>query len=457
MASTPRITFYGGIGTIGGTKVIVEEGGYRVLFDFGLSYAPGGDFWGGKIQARTGAPGLRDYVALGYMPAIDGLYQPGQAETLGLKPASGETTQVFISHLHLDHMAVVDFLGDPLPVWMHRDSLDLFRAVAETGERPAVPVGARAFAYHEPVQVGPIKVTPVPVDHDIPGASALLIETSAGTVVYTGDLRLHGPNPQVNERFVEVARATNPKILLIEGTRLGEPDPTPERPAPMPELEVAPRVVAHLRDRTGLALITLYPRNTLRIGNIAAAVGEAGRKLVLSPEAAHIFGAMGGDLGQVALYRRTRDAEALSAGTAPSWLTQLFTSGVEVLDAAAVRVNPSAYLLQLFYPDLNELVDLQPPAGSVFIHSNGEPLGKFDPAFELFTRWLNHFGLELLFASSTGHGSPADLAQIVKGITPQILMPIHSKNPELMEVESIRRILPEVGASYDIATGERVG
>ncbi|MFZ5814084.1 MAG: MBL fold metallo-hydrolase [Bacillota bacterium] len=457
MNATPRITFHGGIGTIGGTKIIIEEGGHRVLFDFGLSYAPGGDFWGGRLQPRSGAAGLRDYVALGYMPLLDGLYRTGEAEALELEPATGGTTQVFISHLHLDHMAVVHFLADELPVWMHRDSLALFRAVAETGEQPAVPAGARGFHWGEVIEVGPIKVTPVAVDHDIPGASALLIETSAGTVVYTGDLRLHGPEPAVTERFMELARAVRPKILLIEGTRLGEEPGAPDRPPSLSENEVPGRVLEHLQDRSGLALITFYPRNTLRISRIAETVGQVGRKLVLSAEVAHIWEAMGGDLRQVALYRRHRDAEALARRTAPEWLARLMASGVELLDAGAVRQRPEAYLLQLPFADLNELVDLQPPAGSVFIHSNGEPLGRFDPMFDLFTRWLDRFGVELLFAPSTGHASPADLHRIVEEIQPQVLMPIHSRAPELLEPAGIRRVLPELGASYAIDTGERLG
>jgi len=456
MTDQPTLHLYGGIGTIGGTKITVEEGGYRVLFDFGLTYAPGGDFWGGKLRARAGAAGLRDYIALGYTPALNGLYKAGQAESAGLQPGSGERTQVFISHLHLDHMALVDYLADEIPVWMHKESLALFHAVAETGEQPPVPVGARAFEWEEPIEVGPIKVTPVAVDHDIPGASGLIIETSAGTVVYTGDLRYHGAHPEQTERFIALARAAKPKILLIEGTRLGEQDAGFHRVV-LDENQVAPKFVEILRETAGLALTTLYPRNTPRIADIAAAIGQAGRKLVLSPEMAHIYAAMGGNLAEVAVYRRAKDHLALATGSASDWLVKLLKSGVEVLDAPAVKANPTAYLLQLFYWDLSELIDLQPPAGSVFIHSNGEPLGRFDPAFDLFKRWLSHFGIELAYAASTGHASAADLRRIAEAIQPEILMPIHSHTPEQLEATGARRILPSVGDVYAIGTGDRIG
>lgn len=455
MGLPPRITCYGGVRSIGGTKVAVEEGSHRVLIDFGLPYSPGGDHWGGPVKPRPGEAGLRDLITLGYLPALSGLYRPGQAEAMGLAPSGGDhQTHLFISHLHLDHMALVDHLAPDLPIWMHRGSLRLFRATAAVGEPPGLPAGARPFAWEQSIAVGPIRVTPVAVDHDIPGASAFLIETSAGTVVYSGDLRLHGAETEASERFMALAAATKPKVLLIEGTRLGEPE-TGRSPT-LPEGEVAGRVADLLQSCPGLGLITLYPRNPGRVARIAAAVGPVGRRLVLTPELAYIYGAMGSDLGQVLLYRRWRDVEALGSGATPGWLTSLLDAGYDWVDAARLRAEPAGYLLQLFPQDLNELVDLQPPAGSLFIHANGEPLGRFDPTFGILTRWLDHFAIPIRFASSTGHASAADLHRIAGAIRPEILMPVHSMAPELLALPGVRRILPQLGATYAIATGERL-
>jgi ribonuclease J len=457
MTTSPTISFYNGIGTIGGTKIAVSEGGYRVIFDFGLTFAPGGDFWGGKVHPRDGAARLRDLVALGYTPALDGIYRSPDAQSLGLTPGGDGKTHVFISHLHLDHMALVDLLADDVPVWMHTDSLQLFRACAATGEQPPVPVGAQAFEWGQSIQVGPMTVTPLAVDHDIPGASGLLIQTSAGTVLYTGDLRRHGPHPERVDEFIRAARATEPKILLIEGTRLTDFEPGQERPVSVPETAVPERIGELLRGCPGLALITLYPRNTVRNNNLVQTAREAGRLMLFSPEAAYMQMAMGADLAQSGIYLPARCKEALANGRAESWLTEVMGSGAPVFDAAAVRQEPARFLLQLFYWDLPELVDLQPPQGSSFIHSNGEPLGRYDPAFELFSRWIEKFGLQLVFVASTGHASHEHLIEIVEGIKPALLMPIHSRTPELMVVEGQPRELPETGATYEIVTGKRVG
>jgi ribonuclease J len=454
MRMGPQITFHGGIGTIGGTKIMVQEGEHRVLLDFGLAFGPGADFWGGRILPRGGVGRLRDLLALGQVPAVNGLYRPTDLPGLGLSPGQADQTQVFISHLHLDHMAVVDLLADSTAVWMHHDSLRLFQAVTTVGEQPPLPAGACGFAWGQPIPLGPMQVTPLAVDHDIPGAAGFLVETSAGTVVYTGDLRLHGAHPDLTEAFVRAAAATRPKMLLIEGTRISEST------APHPRLheaEVPPRIAALLQETEGLGMITLYPRNTERIHRIAQMSRSVGRRLLLSPETAHIYAAMGGDLTEIALYQRLRDRQALETGTADPWLRGLLTSGVPVVGAEEVFAAQQEYLLQLLYWDVNELIDLRPCPGSVFIHSNGEPLGRYDPAFDLFVRWLDHFGIPLRFVPSTGHASAADLATMAQTISPQWLVPVHCREPERFAVEGLERLLPEPGATYDIATGRRTG
>lgn len=61
---------------------------------------------------------------------------------------------------------------------------------------------------------------PIHVDHSIPGAYGFIIYTSAGPVVYTGDIRLHGARPEMTQEFVSEAKAAKPVALICEGTRI---------------------------------------------------------------------------------------------------------------------------------------------------------------------------------------------------------------------------------------------
>ena len=126
------------------------------------------------------------------------------------------------------------------------------------------------------------------------------------------------------------------------------------------------------------------------------------------------------------------------------------------LDAAALRADQAAYVLELPYQRLTELVDLQPAASSVWIHCGGEPLGRYDPAFATLEFWLQRLGLAYASVQCTGHAAPDDLRWLVATIAPRVLIPVHSLAPENLIVPGVARRLPEPGVTYDIArlTGE---
>ena len=44
--------------------------------------------------------------------------------------------------------------------------------------------------------------------------------------------------------------------------------------------------------------------------------------------------------------------------------------------------------------------------------------------------WLNHFGITLHKAHCSGHDGKSDLEYAIRAINPDILIPIHTQNPE---------------------------
>ena len=61
------------------------------------------------------------------------------------------------------------------------------------------------FRTGDNVRIEDLVVEPIHVDHSIPAAYGFLIHTSEGAIVYTGDLRAHGPRKDMTEEFAERA------------------------------------------------------------------------------------------------------------------------------------------------------------------------------------------------------------------------------------------------------------
>ncbi|MBD3229452.1 MAG: MBL fold metallo-hydrolase, partial [Candidatus Lokiarchaeota archaeon] len=67
------LTFYGGISTIGGNCIIVEDDGSRIMLDNGMCFSRENAFYKDFLSPRTNND-LRDYLELDLVPKIPGIY-----------------------------------------------------------------------------------------------------------------------------------------------------------------------------------------------------------------------------------------------------------------------------------------------------------------------------------------------------------------------------------------------
>jgi len=246
-----------------------------------------------------------------------------------------------------------------------------------------------------------------------------IVETPEASLAFTGDHRWHGFHPEVTERFAEVARGV--RVLLQEAVSLSwEPPPAEAaveedgRLGPdAAEEDVAGAFGDVLDGARGLVVVNLYPMNRLRVHAFGAACAARGRVLVLE-----------------------RQAAAMA-----DWPLVLE-------DVGAVLHDPRRYCVQLEFASLPTLIDLRPPAGSIYVHSNGAPLGPYDPAYRVMEAWVRALGLEFVTLGSGGHSRPADVRRMVELVAPAVVLPVHTRRPEALLVPGVPTLLPEVGRRY---------
>ena len=395
MPATTILTFLN-LGNPTGLKFTVEHGGRRVLFDFGLEHAPGRAPFSLGLEPRVGRE-LADLVGVGSAPRLEGLYDHWDGRTA-----------VFISHMHLDHTALVRFLHPDVPLHYPAAMEDLRAAVAAAGYLPWRRPEGTQLEDRGAVAWGDIEVTPVAVDHDLPGATGYLVRTPDLFLAYSGDQRWHGLHPELTAAFTEAARGAD--VLIQEGVLLEPESPAPAgEPGRLPRLsepEVGRGFDALLESTPGLVIANLYPMNRERVSSLAATAAAHGRRLVLEPQA------------------------ALMAGHA------------DLLRVDEVRAAPSRFVVQLSYEGLPTLLDLEPPAGSVYAHSNGPPLGPYDPAYEVMKAWVRQLDLGFVHLGSSGHSWPADVGRTVAAVAPRLAIPVHSRAPEALRVPGVPTLVP---------------
>jgi mRNA degradation ribonuclease J1/J2 len=449
-----KLKFYSGLKEIGGTVVGIETESTICYFDFGFSVA---DRLDSKVHLREGHEAF-DYVKLGVLNAIDGIYEPETAHKLGLKPYGETDKEVFfiISHMHIDHMGGLGCLDQRVPVYMSSDSAKLYHELGVMGELEVreheniLPV-----AYDGSFTFGDIKVTCVQVDHDVIGACGFLIETKEGRICYTGDYRYHGFHPEISAAFAEKCKDAD--LMISEGVTISFDDidtlslegPVRERS----EWTLLEDMKAAAKDEEGLIVINNYNRNVERIHRLIGELKESGRVMVLEPEQADYIAAFYPE-DDFCVYIPEAKCSVCGEDVAKSLsderVAQVNLAGKKIVNRAELLKNPAGFILQQDYKNCYELFDLKPVI-SLYVHMDGSPLGDYDPSFAKFYTLLDTLEIHYERWGLGGHAEPYYLRRTVDIIEPKILVPLHSFRPEQLVSEHAGKIiLPEVGDEIEL-------
>lgn len=417
------VTFHAGILTIGGTVIEVSYGTSHIFFDFGTEFRP---------ELDLPDESLKTLIQNRLIPNLNDVYDPRLGDYyVGEEEQEYEHTAVFLSHAHLDHSRMINYLDPAIPLYTLKETKMILNSLNRNGDF-LLPTPVESAPYTREmigleagavITVGDITVEVVPVDHDAYGASALLIRTPDHFITYTGDLRLHGHIPEATIAFCEKAKHT--ELLMMEGVTISFPE-RPEEPTeikPVDEADVIQYMVNfQLENPHRQITFNGYPANVERFAKIVEA---SPRTVVLE---AHMASLLQEVFGIEANYYYAEDSAIISE----------LNSDLEV-SYQTLLADQKDYFWQV----VDHFERLQ--EGSLYIHSDAQPLGDFDPNYQVFLDLLASRQIEFVRLACSGHAKPADLDRIIAMIEPQILVPIHTLKPELLENPYGERILPQRG------------
>ena len=448
------LTFHGGVGEIGGNKILLEERDARLWLDIGASFGLGKGYFTEFLSARERF-GLRDYFALDLLPWIPGLYSADALDDTDRLYEPPRFSAIAISHIHWDHTNHLRFVDPSIPVHLGEGTksiLDSWQATARSGIVNLKDHAYRTFRTGRSFEADGLEVEPIHVDHSAPAAYGYLIYTDAGAIAYTGDLRQHGPRGEMTREFIDAARKAKPLVLITEGTRVAPDDPR----SSLSEGEVkaeATRLISEAGDR--LAIATFYPRDVDRIRTFYEVAVATGRRFVVNAKTAHLLRTLHRD-PRLSVPDVANDANVLvhfrEMNKVESWERDLQDlvrdRGVS---SEYIRDHQGGLVVQLEFVHLNELIDIRPKPGSPFIHSRSEPFEEEDVDDQVLQNWLDRFGLVRHQLHASGHMSMREIAEMIREIRPNAVMPVHTEHPEIFTQFAERVVLPRLRTPMVVA------
>ncbi|HMB46368.1 MAG TPA: MBL fold metallo-hydrolase RNA specificity domain-containing protein [Candidatus Methanoperedens sp.] len=298
------------------------------------------------------------------------------------------------------------------------------------------------------------------VDHSMYGSAAYAIDTSDGWIVYTGDLRLHGKFKDKTEKFVREAKSLDPKVLIIEGTRIGRQDRKES------EDEVHSTCLGATAAEKGLVVADFSPRNFERLDTFMNIAKETGRQLVVLAKDAYMLDIMkcadGMDrMSELLVYRDVKSKrDAFEKMVHEKFKGQL-------RDPVDIAKAPQQYILCFSFWDVKHLLDIK-PVGGTYIYSSSEAYTEEQVIdFGRLWNWMKFFDFKvrgftigendgkLAFEKgfhASGHASAAELLKIIEDIDPEIVLPVHTENPEFFvdNLKGYNVVLAQEGKGIEI-------
>lgn len=467
------LTFYGGVGEIGGNKIMLEDGGTKIFLDFGMSFSRRGLYFEEFLTPRT-ANGIGDFLEMELIPDIPGVYREDLLRHLGREPEEPCVQGVLLSHAHADHANYISFLHEDIPVYCGETCKCILEAVEEQSSRdlecevlnfkrrplfkrdyrkPPVEREFHTFRTGNTFRIDSLEIQPIHVDHSVPGAYGFIIHTSEGALIYTGDLRMHGLHGEMTEDFIQKAQEEKPIAMVTEGTRIDVSwkDESEET--------VYKNSKKALQKERNLSIVDFNFKDVDRFTTFYSIAKELGKQLVISFKHACF------------LERYHQDKKLQTPDSRDEYISLLLPKRMtgtysredysdqyikkrldypNILTAEEIREKPDQYIVVLNFWYFNMLIDLQPHGGT-YIHSLSEPFNEeMAISYERMHNWLNHFRLHFVQSHCSGHIHGDDLKTLISTIHPKKLYPIHTEHPEMFKPLGLKSVMVEEGKTYKL-------
>ena len=371
-----NIVVHRGTHQIGGSAIEISTASTRIMLDFGNELS------------------------------LDEKYTPINLDIDGVTKGLSDCDGIVISHYHMDHLGQLTSALPEIPLYMGELSKEIALIGAEYQDRDLYLrlLGANTFRGGEAFSIGDIHIRPLVIDHSAADSYMFVIEAEGKRVLYTGDFRMHGLRHHVLDKLVNTYIG-EVDVLITEGTSLSR-----DADDCISEATVLDDISSYIQDGK-YAFVMCSSTNIDRIMGIwqnmptdKVLICDAYQKRILDTVVNNVY-------YESSLYRRHDSPLVLDKGKYPKYYMD---NGFVCLVRATE--NHISHIKEFLKDDVRIIYSMW----TGYIEENLVLKNLLDT----YPSYICH---------ASGHVSKDDFIKFIELVNPDVIIPVHTDNPERLE------------------------
>lgn len=354
---------------------------------------------------------------------------------------------IFLSHYHGDHYGLLNEAPEGTRVYATKETAELMKISGVFGEDLTKHLDIQPIENTETIK--DFRVTKYDVDHSAFGACAFLFEVGGKTILYSGDVRLHGKKGILYKNLPQ-----NVDYLFLEGTNIGR------GVRQKTEKYVENAFVKRFKENNdSLHLVWCSSQNIDRIVDLYRACIKTNRILCVDLYAAYVLELVHASNDKIPSIKTHDNLMIYFPHRMTSFMIDKdeklvygLRRGATKLVKGDLSVNPSKYVV-LFRPkllgDLGRYINNTKVCLTTSIWVQYWEQDK--PEMKRLKAWLAakpELRKRLPDIHTSGHADVESLQEIVEHIQPKTIIPIHTEHSEsfssLFPNNSVMEVADEV-------------
>ena len=337
---------------------------------------------------------------------------------------------IFLTHGHEDHIGALPYVMKQIDVPVYGTALTLGILQGRLKENGVGSENLHTIKPGDKITAGAFKMDFIRVNHSIPDAVAIAINTPIGTIIHTGDFKIdHTPvDGQVTEfnKFAEYGDR-GVLALLADSTNAERPGFTPS------EKMVGKTFDDEFRYAKNRIIVATFSSNVHRIQQVIDAAMKYDRKVAVIGRSMVNVVTIAKELG----YLKAPDGEIIDIDE-----THNYTPDKIVIITTGSQGEPMSALTRMAMSD-HKKVDIM-PGDTVIISATPIPGNE-----KLVSRTIDHLyklGAEVIYEKSngvhvSGHASQEEIKLMHNLVRPKFFVPVHGEFRHLIKHANIAQSL----------------